>query len=130
MDVYRARSELNSCLNGIAGAKTQAQDFVGTHKHTHPFLEAAHCKFMRCLTGRGLCIISALNRIVESLWTGDNSAHRPVLVGPDTHSAAEFQSTGLEWFNAFVKESKANGDVVSRYSKSLLPTVPNDRPLT
>jgi hypothetical protein len=81
-------SELNSCLNGKAGAKAQADDFV------------------------------ALSQIVDSLWAGEGKppGSRPTLIGPDTHSAAEFQESGLEWLDSFIAESRAKGDPVKRYT--------------
>ena len=71
-------NELNSCLNGYAGAKAQAADFM------------------------------ALKKLVDAAWAtaAANSAAAaaaapPRLVGPDTHSAAEFSEDGVEWFSTF-----------------------------
>jgi hypothetical protein len=79
-------SELNSCLNGKAGAKAQADDFY------------------------------ALSQLVESLWPDHGTGWRPVLIGPDTHSGAEFSQSGLDWFDTFVATSRAHGDVVKHYT--------------
>ena len=78
-------SELNSCLNGPAGAIQQADDFA------------------------------ALYSIVARIWRGV-SAKPPILIGPDTHSAAEYQDEGLKWFNTFVSRSAAHGDAVARFT--------------
>lgn len=79
-------SELNNCLNGDAGAKTQADDFA------------------------------ALSQLVEEVWSGSAAAHKPMLIGPDTHSAAEYSDSGLQWFSTFVNESKARGDHVAGFT--------------
>jgi hypothetical protein len=53
-------NELNTCLNGIAGAQTQADDFA------------------------------ALGALLRRLWSGQAPSHMPILIGPDTHSAVEY----------------------------------------
>ena len=78
--------ELNSCLNGPAGAKAQADDFA------------------------------ALSALLDELWTGAATSTRPRLVGPDTHSAAEYQEEGLAWLGSFFKESLAKGDHVDHFT--------------
>ena len=78
--------ELNSCLNGPAGAKAQADDFA------------------------------ALSALLDELWTGAAAATRPRLVGPDTHSAAEYQEEGLAWLGSFFEESLAKGDHVDHFT--------------
>jgi hypothetical protein len=79
-------NELNSCLNGKAGAKAQADDFA------------------------------ALAALVDEVWSGPAAAQRPVLIGPDTHSAAEYQPSGLDWFDTFINRSLAVGDHVQGFT--------------
>jgi hypothetical protein len=116
-------NELNSCLDGVAGARAQADDF------------------------------KALRALVAELYA-KASATTPLLIGPDTHSNAEFRSAttacrlapekgvptyrcvtafrggrarhvgavracgrgrpeGLEWFAAFADEAGAAVDVLT-----------------
>jgi hypothetical protein len=79
-------NELNSCLNGKAGATAQADDFA------------------------------ALATLVEEVWAGQAGSDAPVLVGPDTHSAAEYQDSGLQWFDTFIERSLSHGDHVKAFT--------------
>jgi heparanase 1 len=74
---FELGNELNSCLNGLEGARTQAEDFL------------------------------ALDKMLDELWPAADiqGGQRPALIGPDTHSAAEFASSGQAWFGEFVKAS-------------------------
>ena len=78
---FELGNELNSCLNGSIGAKTQAADFA------------------------------ALRKLVDAAWRS-HEGNAPLLVGPDTHSSAEFQASGVEWFSEFVKTAESVGDIV------------------
>ena len=68
---FELGNELNSCLNGEAGAHMQAADFAALRKKMD-----------------------------------DAGLQSTLLAGPDTHSAAEFQSDGLAWFSAFAAASQ------------------------
>jgi len=49
----------------------------------------------------------ALQKLIQSYWQSPSSP--PFLVGPDTHSAAEYQSKGLEWFKTFIQTAQTQG---------------------
>jgi len=83
---FELGNELNSCLNGNAGAKTQAADFA------------------------------ALAELRDQYWQGDK---RMKLIGPDTHSAAEFSSSGLEWWDAFVENTAGTLDAYTFHMYSM-----------
>ena len=57
---------------------------------------------------------AALAALVEEVWAGHRDA--PVLVGPDTHSAAEYQDSGLQWFDTFIERSLSRGDHVKAFT--------------
>ena len=76
---FELGNELNSCLNGDAGAAAQGADF------------------------------RALRATLDALWDG-TSTPAPRLAGPDTHSAAEFQTAGVAWFAKFVDGAGAAVD--------------------
>lgn len=46
--------------------------------------------------------MQALDDIMDDVF-GDHP-HRPLIVGPDTHSSAEFESSGLKWIEEYAEE--------------------------
>lgn len=76
---FELGNELNSCLNGDAGAAAQGADF------------------------------RALRATLNAVW-GAAKMSAPRLAGPDTHSAAEFQTAGVAWFAKFVESAGAAVD--------------------
>ena len=40
---------------------------------------------------------------MEASWTGRGVARSPLLIGPDTHSSAEYSDDGTAWFKRFVE---------------------------
>jgi len=79
-------NELNSCLNGDAGARTQAEDF------------------------------KKLAKLRDEIWP---EGQRPRLIGPDTHSAAEFQTDGQQWLKTFAAAAAGTVDVVTFHMYSM-----------
>lgn len=64
-------------MNGEKGADTQANDFI------------------------------ALQKLKEASWTARGVARSPLLIGPDTHSNAEYSDDGDAWFKRFVETAGA-----------------------
>eukprot|EP00039_Didymoeca_costata_P008579 m.113685 g.113685 ORF g.113685 m.113685 type:complete len:581 (-) comp14143_c0_seq2:151-1893(-) len=79
-------NELNSVLNGQAGARQQAQDFIDLKK-----------------------------KVLEPLY-GESM---PLLIGPDTHSNAEFDTEGLTWFQEFVSAAGSAVDIFTFHMYAL-----------
>ena len=61
---YELGNELNSYFNGTGGAQTQAADFT------------------------------ALKQLMSAMGYGSKTHPMPMLIGPDTHSNAEFTESG------------------------------------
>lgn len=83
---FELGNELNSCLNGNAGAKTSAEDF------------------------------KALAKLRDQYWP---SGQKIKLIGPDTHSAAEFSSDGLAWWKTFVDNAEGTLDAYTFHMYSM-----------
>eukprot|EP01065_Artemidia_motanka_P016798 TRINITY_DN203_c0_g1_i1.p1 TRINITY_DN203_c0_g1~~TRINITY_DN203_c0_g1_i1.p1 ORF type:complete len:458 (+),score=148.10 TRINITY_DN203_c0_g1_i1:107-1375(+) len=49
--------------------------------------------------------LNALAEVVSAVWP--DAGGRPKVIGPDTHSSAEFSSSGRAWFEEFVKTAHA-----------------------
>jgi hypothetical protein len=90
---FELGNELNSCLNGLPGARTQAED------------------------------LNALGRYIERVWpsraAGVGGRAFPGTIGPDTHSSAEFQAAGREWFADFAQSAGSSASALTFHEYSL-----------
>ena len=99
---FELGNELNSALNGAAGAQTQASDFASLRTA----VQAAYSGNNDDLVGKsgsGTTEISYHNR--ERMTSRASQLHIRLLIGPDTHSAAEFEDSGRAWYAGFANSA-------------------------